>query len=136
MKHKIEVDYRSIQLLRITVSGIFLIAGLNHLLQTDKVVNRIALASSKNFAYFFGDPTLLVLLSGIVMILAGAVFLIGYKTKWAAILLIAILIPITITVQIGQTSTLGPLFKNITIFGGLLFFILNDTNKFNKKIKL
>ncbi|WP_034256699.1 DoxX family protein [Arenibacter latericius] len=128
MKHKIEVGLHSVQLLRIAVSGIFLIAGLNHLLQPDKVAGRIEMANNKNFAYLFGDPTLLVILSGIVMLLAGISFLIGYKTKWAALILIATLIPITITIQIGQASTLGPLFKNIAIFGGLLFFVLNDTS--------
>ncbi|WP_026813950.1 DoxX family protein [Arenibacter certesii] len=133
MNHKIEIDRSSVQLLRIAVSGIFLVAGLNHLLQPDNVVGRIELASYKDFAYFFGDPTLLVVLSGIVMLLAGISFLIGYKTKWAALVLIATLIPITITIQIGQASTLGPLFKNIAIFGGLLFFVMNDTSNSIKK---
>lgn len=121
------VSRRSIQLLRVFVSGIFLVAGSNHLLHIDKTVHRIERASFKGFAYFFGDPKWLVILSGIVMLTAGFLFLIGYKTKWAALILMAVLIPITLTVQVGQITTLGPLFKNIAIFGGLLFFILNDT---------
>lgn len=34
----------------------------------------------------------------------------------------AILIPITITIQTESAETLGPLFKNIAIFGGLIYF--------------
>ena len=121
------VSRRSTQLLRVCVSGIFLVAGTNHFLHIDKTVQRIERASFKGLAYFFGDPKWLVILSGIIMLTAGFIFLIGYKTKWAALILMAVLIPITLTVQVGQMTTLGPLFKNIAILGGLLFFILNDT---------
>lgn len=122
------VSRRSIGLLRVCVSGIFLVAGTNHLLHIEKTVHRIERASFKGLAYFFGDPEWLVILSGIVMLTAGFLFLMGYKTKWAALILMAVLIPITLTVQVGQMTTLGPLFKNIAILGGLLFFILNDTD--------
>ena len=129
---KILISRRSIQLLRILVSGIFLVAGINHLLNIEKTVQRIEQAHFKGIAYFFGKPQLLIVISGIVMIAAGFLFLIGYKTKWAAIVLTAVLIPITLTVQVGQITTLGPLFKNIAILGGLLFFILNDTDNLLK----
>ena len=132
MTTKILISRRSIQLLRVLVSGIFLIAGTNHLLNIEKTAKRIEQASFKGIAHLFGEPQLLVVLSGIVMIAAGILFLIGYKTKWAAMVLIAVLIPITVTVQVGQMTTLGPLFKNIAILGGLLFFILNDTDKLLK----
>lgn len=129
MTSKILISRRSIQLLRILVSGIFLVAGLNHLLNIEKTAQRIEQASFKGIALLFGNPEWLIILSGIVMLGAGFLFLIGYKTKWAAIILVAVLIPITLTVQVGQITTLGPLFKNIAILGGLLFFILNDTNQ-------
>ncbi len=132
MTNKIHISRRSIQLLRILVSGIFLVAGANHLLNTRKTIQRLEQASFKGIAYFFGDPEWLIILSGIVMLAAGFVFLIGYKTRWAAIVLTLILIPITLSVQVGQINTLGPLFKNIAILGGLLFFILNDTDKLFK----
>tara|TARA_R100001369_G_C3299055_1_gene165358 strand:+ start:326 stop:724 length:399 start_codon:yes stop_codon:yes gene_type:complete len=132
MATKMLISRRSIQLLRIMVSGIFLVAGLNHLLNIEKTAQRIEQASFKGIAHFFGDPQWLIILSGIIMIVAGFLFLIGYKTKWAAIVLMMVLIPITLTVQVGQITTLGPLFKNIAILGGLLFFILNDTNNFLK----
>ena len=132
MTSKILVSRISIQLLRVLVSGIFLVAGTNHLLHTEKTVMKMEQANFKGIAYFFGEPEWLIILSGIVMLVAGFTFLIGFKTKWAAIILLAVLIPITLTVQVGQITTLGPLFKNIVILGGLLFFILNDTDKLLK----
>ncbi len=132
MTRKILISRRSIQLLRILVSGIFIVAGTNHLLHTDKTVMKMEQANFKGIAYFFGEPKWLIILSGIVMLVAGFTFMVGYKTKWAAIILLTVLIPITLTVQVGQITTLGPLFKNIVILGGLLFFILNDTDKLLK----
>ncbi|WP_432411302.1 DoxX family protein [Rasiella sp. SM2506] len=132
MTTKILINRRSIQLLRVLVSGIFLVAGLNHLLNIEKTAKRIEQANFKGLAYFFGEPQWLIVLSGIVMVGAGFLFLLGYKTKWAAITLMMVLIPITLTVQVGQITTLGPLFKNISILGGLLFFILNDTDNLLK----
>ena len=133
MTTKLLISRRSILLLRILVSGIFLVAGFNHLLHVEKTAQRIEQASFKGIAYFFGEPQWLIILSGIVMLIAGFLFLIGYKTKWSAIILMAVLIPITLTVQVGQITTLGPLFKNIAIFGGLLFFIMNDTENLLKQ---
>lgn len=126
MNTKILVSRRSIQILRVMLSGIFLVAGLHHLLNIEKTVARIDQASFKGIAYFFGNPELLVMLSGIVMVISGFAFLLGFKTRITAAILLAVLIPITLTVQVGQITTLGPLFKNVAIAGGLLFFILND----------
>ncbi len=126
MKNTIAVNYRSVQLLRILVSGIFLVAGFNHLIHLENTVNRINQANFKGIALFFGNPELLVIASGIVMLIAGISLLIGFKTRYAAIILALVLLPITLTIQVGQINTLGPLFKNIAIMGGLLFFILND----------
>ena len=126
MKTNILVSRRSVQVLRVMLSGIFLVASFNHLLNIEKTVNRIDQANFKGIAYFFGIPELLVMSSGVVMLIAGIGLLIGFKTRWAATILLAVLIPITLTVQVGQITTLGPLFKNIAISGGLLFFILNN----------
>lgn len=135
MTPTIAVSRRSIQLLRILVSGIFLIAGFNHLIAIEKTANRIEMAEFKGIAHFFGNLELLVILSGVTMLIAGISFLIGFKTRWAAIVLLAVLIPITLTIQVGQVNSLGPLFKNIAIAGGLLFFIINDIRTFKKEDK-
>ncbi|QYA26661.1 DoxX family protein [Gramella sp. MT6] len=133
MKATISVSYRSVQLFRILLSGIFLVASFNHILNLEKTLNRIDQARFKGIAYFFGNPEYLVIISGIVMMIAGFCLLIGYKTRLAAIALASVIIPITLTVQVGQIHTLGPLFKNIAILGGLLFFILNDIQTFKKQ---
>jgi putative oxidoreductase len=126
---KISVNQHSVQVFRVMLSGIFLVASLSHIFNIEKTLQKLDKATFKGIAYLFGDPTYMIILSGIAMFIAGLSLMAGFKTKWAAILLAACLIPITLTVQVGQTASLGPLFKNIAIFGGLLFFILNDFNK-------
>ncbi|SKB30795.1 putative oxidoreductase [Salegentibacter holothuriorum] len=126
MNSQILVSRHSIQLFRVMLSGIFLVASLHHLFNIEKTVKRIDQANFKGIAYYFGNLELLVILSGVVMLIAGFGLLIGFKTRWAAISLLVVLIPITLTIQLGQISSLGPLFKNIAIAGGLLFFILNN----------
>lgn len=128
MTTTILVSHRSVQIFRMMLSGIFLVASLSHLLNLEKTILRIEQANFKDIAYFFGEPRFMVIASGIVMLLAGISFLIGFKTRWAAVILLAVLLPITLTIQVGQITTLGPLFKNIAIMGGLVFFILNDFN--------
>lgn len=132
MTTKILVSQRSVQIFRVMLSGIFLVASFNHLLNVEKTVNRIDQANFKGLAHFFGNPELLVITSGVVMLIAGFALLIGFKTRYAAIILALVLLPITLTVQVGQVNTLGPLFKNIAIMGGLVFFIFNDFNKIEK----
>lgn len=133
MNTKLLVNLRSIQLLRIMLSGIFLVASTNHLINTTKTTERIDQANFKGIVYFFGDPKMLVIISGVVMLIAGIGLLIGFKTRIAASILALVLLPITLTIQVGQVTTLGPLFKNVAIMGGLLFFIINNFNFKNKE---
>ena len=125
----VEVSRSSISVLRVMVSLIFIVASLNHLINTDKAVARIENAKFGVLGNLLGSPEVSVIASGMVMLLAGIALAIGFRTKWAAILLIVMLIPITLTIQVGQMSTVGPLFKNIAILGGLLFFVLNPKLK-------
>ncbi|APU69580.1 DoxX family protein [Christiangramia flava] len=127
MEKSIAVHRGSVRILRIFLSGIFLVAGFNHLIHTKKTVAKLEQAKFKGFAHFFGDPETLIILSGVVMLIAGLAFILGFYTRYAAIILALVLLPITLSVQVGQIETLGPLFKNIAIMGGLLFFIINKT---------
>ncbi|PJX25222.1 hypothetical protein CAP47_02320 [Psychroflexus sp. S27] len=111
------------------LSLIFIVASISHLLQLEKTVGRIESAKFGMIGNLMGPPEVAVITSGIIMLIAGLALLIGFKTKLAAIALIIVLIPITLTIQIGQVSSLGPLFKNVAILGGLLIFALNNFSK-------
>ncbi len=127
--NKIEVSRNSVAVLRVMVSLIFIVASLNHLINTDKAVARIENAKFGALGHLLGPPEIAVMASGVVMLLAGIALAVGFRAKWAAILLIVMLIPITLTIQVGQMATVGPLFKNVAILGGLLFFVLNPKLK-------
>jgi putative oxidoreductase len=127
-----EVKKSSVVILRMMLSGIFIVASLNHLFNVEKTVSRIEQANFGAIGQVMGSPELAVIASGIVMLIAGLALLVGFKTKWSAILLILVLIPITLTIQVGQVQSMGPLFKNIGLAGGLLFFAMNDI-QFRKK---
>jgi putative oxidoreductase len=75
-------------------------------------------------------PEPLVLLAGAALLVGGVCLLTGYRTQDAAVLLILLVIPITITIQLGR-STLGPLFKNIAILGALLYFATHGAGPFS-----
>lgn len=126
MKNQIQVSGTSVLIFRVALSGIFLFAGINHLLKPDKVVARIKSAAFNEFGLFFGDPHLMAILTGYLLLLGGSLLLLGVFQRWSALGLLMILIPITITIQMGNGLTHGPLWKNVALFGGLLFFILNN----------
>ena len=130
---KLEVSYSSVVILRIMLSLIFIVASTSHFFNTEKTVTRIENANMGFIGYILGTPETAVIISGIAMLIAGISLLIGFKTRIASMVLITVLIPITLTVQVGQMATLGPLFKNIAILGGLLFFSINSNLKHQKQ---
>lgn len=125
----LEVSYISVVILRIMLSLIFIVASVGHFFNTENIVSRIENATLGFIGNILGTPETAVYLSGVAMLIAGVSLLIGFKSRIAAIILIAVLIPITLTIQVGQMTTLGPLFKNVAIFGGLLFFSINANLK-------
>ncbi|MEZ4970388.1 MAG: DoxX family protein [Flavobacteriaceae bacterium] len=130
---KLEVNYLSVVILRIMLSLIFIVAGTGHFFKLEQTGKRIEAANLGFIANILGTPEMAVVLSGIVMLVSGISLLIGFKTKISAIILMTVLIPITLTIQVGQSATLGPLFKNIAILGGLIFFSINSNIKFNEQ---
>ena len=115
---------------RILLSLIFLVAGANHLLAPDKVAAKLVAAPLAYLATSWASPVLLVKLAGLALVVGGLGLVTGTFTRWAAGLLMAVLIPITITVQVGPDSV-GPLFKNIAIFGALVYFAANGASAFS-----
>lgn len=111
--------------MRVMLSLIFLVAAINHLSEPEKVAGRLQKSEFASLVTGIAEPQLLVSLAGAGLLIGGILLLIGYKTKWAALLLILILIPITLTVQLKNPEGAGPLFKNIAMLGGLIFFAIN-----------
>ena len=116
---------------RVMVSLIFIVAGTNHMLRTEFVYKKLQMATFADVAWIAGDPYYLIVFSGIAMVIGGIAFALGFKTKFAAAGLLATLLPITFIVQAGSIEALGPLFKNIAIAGGLLFFIVHHSTGYN-----
>ena len=83
---KVSVNQRSTQIFRVMLSGIFLVASLSHLFNIEKTLHKLDQARFKGIAYFFGDPTFMIILSGIAMLIAGLSLMAGFKTKWACLL--------------------------------------------------
>ncbi|UUV22245.1 DoxX family protein [Paenimyroides aestuarii] len=126
MNKSLQVSSLSVLILRLCLSGIFVSAGISHLLKPEVVIQRILDASYNSFALFFGHLHLLVILSGVLMLIGGIVLLFGWASRWFSLMLLIILIPITITIQMGNGFFYGPLWKNIALIGALLFFIQNN----------
>lgn len=115
----------TVAIFRTMLSLIFIVAGINHLIHGEGVLRKLENAAFHEIAWQMGDPRLLIFLSGIALLTGGISFAVGFKTRLAAMGLLITLIPITLIVQVGSLATLGPLFKNVAIAGGLLFFIVH-----------
>lgn len=110
------------------------------MLSPEKVVKKLAHAKMNFLLPASFDPLVLVMLAGVGLLIGGISLQLGFKTKIAAGLLLLIIIPITLTVQIGNPEGPGPLFKNIGLMGGLIFFLFNgalyyDLDQFMYKSK-
>lgn len=119
---------RALTIFRFMLSTIFLVAGINHLLSPGAIANRLENAPMGHLATSVAPAELLVTLVGVALLLGGIALATGFKTRWAALLLILLLIPITLTVQVGSLDTMGPLAKNIGLAGGLLYFLTHGSD--------
>ena len=126
MNKSTEVNGLSVLVFRILLSGIFISAGITHLIHPEQVTSRIPKAAFEFLSSFYADPNLLGILTGYALLIGGIAFLTGVFTRWSALVLFLVLIPITISVQLGNGIFHGPLWKNVALFGGLLFFIINN----------
>lgn len=109
---------------RVLLSGIFLAAGANHLWNTAKVVARLQAAPLADLVQSIAPASTLVMAVGLLLLLGGTALLTGTRTRLASLTLMLVLVPITATVQLAP-GHIGPLFKNVAIFGGLLHFWVN-----------
>jgi putative oxidoreductase len=116
---------------RVMLSGIFLIAGTNHLFRTGAITGRLEKAPYGDLVTMLAPPQFLVLAAGVALLIGGFALMTGFATRWAAAGLIAVIIPITLVVQTAGLSTLGPLFKNIGLTGGLIYFAVHGARSWS-----
>lgn len=107
---------------RILMSLIFILAGLKHVLAGGDIIAKLAAAPLAKYLIMVLPLSYHVFLAGIALLVGGLGLLLGSWTRSSAILLLAMLIPISVTVQLEGKETMGPLFKNIAIAGGLIYF--------------
>ena len=118
-------------LFRVMLSGIFLVASFNHLFRPQAVIRHLMKAPLAWLATSIAPPEILSAAAGIGLLAGGVLLLLGLKARWAALELIVLLIPITVVVQVGSVETIGPLFKNIGLAGGLLYFLTHGADVFS-----
>lgn len=104
---------------RVLLSLIFIVAGLGHLFSPAKLVHRLESSPGWPLLETFFNPTFLIVATGVVLTIGGLGLMFNIMSKWSSLVLMAVLIPITLTVQVSAES-LGPLFKNVAIMGGLI----------------
>lgn len=121
-------------ILRVFTSLIFIYASTNHFFQMDKILGKLSKTAAYQFMPSESLFTAFILLSGVAMLIGGIALLAGYKNKIAAIILLLMLIPITLTVQLENFGDLGPFFKNVAIAGSLLFIINYKSNEIETSV--
>lgn len=113
---------------RCLLSLIFIVAGIGHLFRPAKLVHRLELSPGWPYLEPFFAPQFLIIATGVVLTIGGLGLLFNIRPKWSSAILISVLIPITLTVQISLDS-LGPLFKNVAILGGLILVLFGSQNE-------
>lgn len=107
---------------RVLLSSIFLISGIKHVTDPQAIALRLSQSSWSHLLVQIMPLSTHAFLAGLVLLGGGLGLFFGSKTRYSALALISVLLPITVTVQMDSKESLGPLFKNIAILGGLIFY--------------
>lgn len=112
---------------RVATSLIFVVAGLGHVVRPNAMIARMLEAPLGERLAALLPVQPLMLLSGVLLIVAGAALAAGYRTRLAAAMLIAILVPITMTAHFGHGDDPGALLKNVALLGSLVHFAVGGS---------
>ncbi|MBA3957543.1 MAG: DoxX family protein [Parachlamydiaceae bacterium] len=114
---------------RLCLSAIFILAGIGKLMDYEGTMQYM---KAKGFTLI----PLFLISAALLEIIAGLLLVIGFKTRWAATLLILFLIPTTIIFHDFWTSDpsmyqtkLNDFFRNVAIIGGLLYVLCSGAGK-------
>lgn len=116
---------------RICIAAIFFTSGLNKFTNFDSNITYVA---SKGLPF----PSIMLTMAGILEIIGALSVIFGIRAKIGAIILLITLIPATILFHdfwniadsTQRTMQMIHFFKNISIFGGLLYIICCGAGKF------
>ena len=114
---------------RVFISLIFLLSGIN------KIGNY---EGSVGWMETFGMPGIFLIPAIILEIVAPILIIIGYKVKIAAALLSVFCIATALIFHTDFSNQMQfvSFMKNISIAGGFLFLVINDTKDFSLERKL
>jgi len=115
---------------RVSFSLIFIVGGLGHFFRHDWMMERLQASPWLDWVMIIGSPSMLVKLSGVVLIIAGVTLLLGLCTRVSALALFVTLVPITFVIHIAPDHV-GPLLKNVAILGGLVHFFVRGAGYFS-----
>jgi putative oxidoreductase len=116
---------------RVLLSLIFVIAGAGHLVRPAHFVERLMHTPIGQVISGFAPAGFLIVTTGLVLLIAGVALLVGYQTRLAAVSLLAVLVPITVSSHVGTGGDPGPLLKNIALLGALIHFAAVGTASYS-----
>ncbi len=115
---------------RCAFSLIFIVGGLGHFVQNEVMMARFEDSPWRDSVVTIADPSLLLYLSGAIMIVFGVLLMIGLWARLAALALFVALVPITIVIHVAPDHV-GPLLKNVAILGGLIHFFVRGAGAYS-----
>ncbi len=111
---------------RWSLSLIFIAGGLGHFFQLEEMLERIGESPWRDQVALFGDPAVLLWLSGGIFVLFGLLLMFGLLQRLSALVLFVTLVPITLSIHLAP-GHIGPLLKNVAILGALLLVYARGT---------
>lgn len=121
---------------RVLFSVVFIIGGMGHFGNSETMLAALEAAPLGHLADLFGPPAMLLSLSGVAMIVGGIALAVGFLARWAAIGLIFVVIPITVTVHLGDATHIGHILKNLALLGGLIHFAARGAGAYSIDARL
>ncbi|MGH8581096.1 MAG: DoxX family protein [Gammaproteobacteria bacterium] len=116
---------------RVLLAAIFVVSGFNKLVNFEQSAAYIANAN-------LPAPDLLLVMAALIELVGGVLIVVGYKARWAALMIFVFLIPVTYTfhafwsVEADQLQQQTIQFqKNLTIMGGMLYIAVNGPGRYS-----